>query len=97
MGFYKLEIKKSVFKDLKHIDKHLVKQILLKIEALKENPRGNQSQKLHGTECSHRLRVGDYRIIYQIDDIQDVMRTESMISMQEYISDKNRLIDAVSI
>jgi len=37
------------------------------------------------------------RIIYQIDDIQDVMRTESMISMQEYISDKNRLIDAVSI
>ena len=37
------------------------------------------------------------RIIYQIDDIQDVMRTESMISMEEYISDKNRLIAAVSI
>ena len=37
------------------------------------------------------------RIIYQIDDIQDVMRTESMISMEEYISDKNRLINAVSI
>ena len=37
------------------------------------------------------------RIIYQIDDIQDVMRTESMISMQECLSDKNRLIDAVSI
>ena len=37
------------------------------------------------------------RIIYKIDDIQDVMRTESMISMEEYISDKNRLIAAVSI
>lgn len=37
------------------------------------------------------------RIIYQIDDIQDVMRTESMISMEEYISDKNRLMKAVSI
>ena len=37
------------------------------------------------------------KIIYQIDDIQDVMRTESMISMEEYISDKNRLINAVSI
>lgn len=36
-------------------------------------------------------------IIYQIDDIQDVMRTESMISMEEYISDKNRLIGAVTI
>lgn len=37
------------------------------------------------------------RIIYQIDDIQDVMRTESMISMEEFISDKNRLIRAVTI
>lgn len=36
-------------------------------------------------------------IIYQIDDIQDVMRTESMISMEEFISDKNRLIGAVTI
>ena len=33
------------------------------------------------------------RIIYQIDDIQDVMRTESMISMEEFLSDKNRLIN----
>lgn len=37
------------------------------------------------------------RIIYQIDDIEDVMRTESMISMEEYICDKNRLIKAVTI
>lgn len=37
------------------------------------------------------------RIIYQIDDIQDVMRTESMISMEEFLSDKNRLIKAVTI
>lgn len=37
------------------------------------------------------------RIIYQIDDIQDVMRTESMISLEEYLSDKNRLIQAVTI
>ncbi|MFC6269694.1 Lrp/AsnC family transcriptional regulator [Frigoriflavimonas asaccharolytica] len=36
-------------------------------------------------------------IIYQIDDIPDVMRTESMISMEEFISDKNRLIGAVTI
>ena len=37
------------------------------------------------------------KIIYQIDDIQDVMRTESMISMEEFLSDKNRLINAISI
>lgn len=37
------------------------------------------------------------RIIYQIDDIKDVMRTESMISLEEHLSDSNRLIKAVSV
>ncbi|MDY3315716.1 winged helix-turn-helix transcriptional regulator [Riemerella anatipestifer] len=36
-------------------------------------------------------------VIYQIDDIEDVTRTESMISMEEYLSDKNRLIQAVKV
>lgn len=37
------------------------------------------------------------KIIYQIDDIEDVMRTESMISMEEYMSDRNRLMDAITL
>ncbi|WOC51284.1 Lrp/AsnC family transcriptional regulator, regulator for asnA, asnC and gidA [Bergeyella porcorum] len=36
-------------------------------------------------------------IIYKIDDIQDVMRTESMISMDEYFSNGNRLMQSVTI
>lgn len=36
-------------------------------------------------------------IIYKIDDIEDVMRTESMICMEEYLSDKNRLMSAIEI
>ncbi len=35
-------------------------------------------------------------VIYKIDDIDGVMRTESMISMEEFISDRNRLIGAVT-
>ncbi|WKS96011.1 Lrp/AsnC family transcriptional regulator [Riemerella columbina] len=36
-------------------------------------------------------------VIYKIDDIEDVMRTESMISMEEYLSDRNRLISALEV
>lgn len=36
-------------------------------------------------------------VIYKIDDIDSVMRTESMIAMDEYLSDRNRLISAVEI
>ncbi|MDR2205950.1 MAG: Lrp/AsnC ligand binding domain-containing protein [Flavobacteriaceae bacterium] len=49
--------------------------------------------------CKVRAKNTDdaKKIIYQIDDIQDVMRTESMICMEEYLSDKNRVMKAISI
>jgi Lrp/AsnC family transcriptional regulator for asnA, asnC and gidA len=34
-------------------------------------------------------------VIYKIDDIDDVLRTESMISLEESINDHNRLMDAL--
>lgn len=49
--------------------------------------------------CKVRAKNTDdaKQIIYQIDDIQDVMRTESMICMEEYVSDRNRLMNAIEI
>ena len=49
--------------------------------------------------CKIRAKDTDdaKRIIYQINDIEEVMRTESMISIEEYFSDKNRLINAVLV
>ena len=49
--------------------------------------------------CKIRAKDTDdaKRIIYQINDIEEVMRTESMISIEEYCSDKNRLINAVEV
>lgn len=34
-------------------------------------------------------------VIYQIDDIEEVMRTESMISLEEEINDKTRLLNSI--
>ena len=49
--------------------------------------------------CKIRAKDTDdaKRIIYQINDIEEVMRPESMISMEEYFSVKNRLINAVEV
>ena len=49
--------------------------------------------------CKIRAKDTDdaKRIIYQINDIEELMRTESMISIEEYFSDKNRLINAVEV
>jgi len=38
------------------------------IESLKENPRPPGSEKLKGANDAYRIRVGDYRILYEVKD-----------------------------
>lgn len=38
------------------------------IDGLAENPRPSGGQQLHGLRGAYRVRVGDFRILYQIED-----------------------------
>jgi len=69
MASYKIVVKKSVAKDLKNIPKKDVQRILSAIEQLADNPRPPQSKKLSGQE-RFRIRQGNYRILYAIEDNQ---------------------------
>ena len=46
----------------------------MKIEALAENPRPPGARKLAGSEDDWRVRVGDYRVIYEISDKVRIVR-----------------------
>lgn len=65
---YEIIIKRQVEKDLKKIDRQFIEKIINKIEKLKDEPHPRNSLKLADTDNTYRLRVGDYRIIYQVDD-----------------------------
>ena len=67
MGKYKITFKKSVAKDLRKIPKIEVKRILIRIDELSNEPRGDSCTKLSAQE-RYRVRVGLYRIIYEIQD-----------------------------
>lgn len=67
MGKYKITFKKSVAKDLRKIPKIEVKRILIRIDDLSNEPRGDGCTKLSAQE-RYRVRVGLYRIIYEIQD-----------------------------
>ncbi len=69
MTKYSLSFKKSVAKDLRNIPSQDVKRILLRIEVLAIDPRGEGCIKLSGQE-RYRVRQGVYRIIYQIVEEQ---------------------------
>jgi len=69
MGLFKIDTKGSTEHDLKKIDRQFIPSILEAIETLAENPFPVQSKKLKDSESSYRLRVGDYRVIYQVDQV----------------------------
>jgi mRNA interferase RelE/StbE len=74
---YTLLVKPSAKKELDALDVKAVTRIIPKMEALTANPRPSGSTKLKGFRDLWRVRVGDYRVVYAIDDTAkrvDVMR-----------------------
>jgi mRNA interferase RelE/StbE len=67
MEFYKVIFIKSVKKDFRKIPNLEVSKILNEIAELAKNPRSSKTKKLKG-EKLYRLRVGNYRVIYDIQD-----------------------------
>ena len=62
-------IKASAFKELEALpDKATRSRVIRRIEALAENPRPPGCEKLIDRGNQYRIRQGDYRIVYTIDD-----------------------------
>ena len=62
---YELEIFPSADKALRKINSQDRVAIARDINSLRENPRPHGCKKLRGSEF-YRIRIGDYRVIYQI-------------------------------
>jgi mRNA interferase RelE/StbE len=68
---YTVRASKEVKKFIERLrDEKLKGRIVAAIESLAENPRPPGCLQMQGRELLHRLRVGDYRIIYQIRDAE---------------------------
>ncbi len=67
MARYELRVRPSVAKDLRGIPKADVRRILTRIEALRDDPRAPDCERLSGAEL-YRVRQGVYRIVYEIHD-----------------------------
>ncbi|MEO5913563.1 MAG: type II toxin-antitoxin system RelE/ParE family toxin [Luteolibacter sp.] len=68
MDSYRVDVTKSASKDLRGIDRMWIPKILAVIESLEVDPRPAGCKKLVGSEHTWRVRVGDYRVIYDIED-----------------------------
>lgn len=67
MASYKVTPKPSVEKDLRSLPKSAVARVVNSLERLAEDPFPRQALKLEGADGLYRLRVGNYRVIYSVN------------------------------
>lgn len=68
MAEYAVVFARSARRDLELLETQVARRIVARIEALASNPRPSGCMKLRGADNLWRIRVGEYRVIYSIDD-----------------------------
>ncbi|MEO1209165.1 MAG: type II toxin-antitoxin system RelE/ParE family toxin [Cyanobacteria bacterium J06638_20] len=71
---YQILILPAAQRQLKKLPATFQQALVTRIEYLAENPRPANCKKLKGRQNQYRIRVGDYRIIYSIEDARLAVR-----------------------
>lgn len=78
-----MQIMPKAQKDLDDFSGRLLSRFEETILGLYENPRPQNSKKLSGGGSKWRIRVGDYRILYELDDAQRIVKVYRIAHRRE--------------
>ena len=73
MASYHVVLTLSAEKELKRLSRQLIARIISRLENLASSPRPPGCKKLKGGDREWRIRVGDYRAVYTIDDTKSLV------------------------
>jgi len=71
---YEVLLERRAERDLKKLAKETFYRILPKIKGLSENPKPAGCRKITGSKNDWRIRIGDYRVIYEIDEKEKTVK-----------------------
>ena len=69
----RVEFSLSAIRELGKLPKEIRERIAGRIDRLTQNPRGSGAVKLSGTDDGYRVRIADYRVLYQVRDSDKVV------------------------
>lgn len=75
---YKIIVSKTASKELEDLPTQAVNRIIPVIMKLGQDPRPPGCKKLKGERDSWRIRIGDYRVIYAIEDAVSIVDVRSV-------------------
>ena len=67
MGSFNIIIKPSAERELRKLPKHILSEVSKLFSEFAEHPYPRRVEKLSGGEELYRIRVGEYRVVYNID------------------------------
>ena len=70
---YQVELTPAAGRDFKRLPRATAQRLAPRIDALAEEPRPAGALAMTGMHGYYRLRVGDYRIIYKVEDARLVV------------------------
>ncbi len=74
---YSIEFTTSAAREFRSLEPQLKRRIAQAIDPLAHNPRPRGTRKLKGHEHLYRLRIGHYRVVYEVrDDVRVVKITQ---------------------
>ncbi|MBI4337558.1 MAG: type II toxin-antitoxin system RelE/ParE family toxin [Chloroflexi bacterium] len=71
---YEVYVERAAQRDLRRLPPEEFQRVVAVIRALAENPRPPGCRKLSGSENDWRLRIGDRRVLYEVDDSAQAVR-----------------------
>jgi len=73
MDDYQIVFARSAAKELEALPKRIAARVLGRIESLAVEPRPTGCRKLAASDNLWRIRVGEYRVIYGVDDARRIV------------------------
>jgi mRNA interferase RelE/StbE len=89
---YQVVVERSAEKDLKRLSAAVRARVVIALRGLAHSPRTSGSRKLAGTKQDWRIRIGEYRVIYEIADVIRVIRVHRIRHRREVIGERPRLL-----
>lgn len=70
---FSVVVSHSARRELKRLPASVVQRVAVLVRVLREQPRPQGCLKLKGLEATYRIRIGNYRLVYEIDDVGRVV------------------------
>jgi mRNA interferase RelE/StbE len=76
MASFKLQWRSSTKKDLRKLPRQELPRIIAAAEALANDPYPQGSEKLSGAQHTYRIRIGDYRLVYEVIAAHEIVEVQ---------------------